>query len=83
MLLKIDAMELIQTAKPFDDADWLFEVKYDGFRSLAYIENGTCKLVSRNEYDYRRFVDLRDALPSEINAKDDPRRRTRSAGQIW
>jgi ATP-dependent DNA ligase len=69
-LPKIDAMDLIQTAKPFDDPDWLFEVKYDGFRSLAYIENGTCKLVSRNEYDYKRFADLRDTLPDEINAKD-------------
>jgi len=56
-LPKIDAMELIQTTKPFDDADWLFQVKYDGFRSLAYI-------------DYKRFADLRDALPDEINAKD-------------
>lgn len=63
-------MELIQTAKPFDDADWLFDVKYDGFRSLAYIENGTSRLVSRKEYDYKRFADLRDALPDEINAKN-------------
>ena len=70
MLPKIDAMELIQTAKPFDDADWPFEVKYDGFRSLAYIENGTCTLVSRNEYDYKRFADLRTALPDQIHAKD-------------
>jgi hypothetical protein len=50
-LPKVDAMELIQTAKPFEDADCVFEVKYDGFRSLAYIENGTCKLVSRATYD--------------------------------
>ena len=34
-LPKIDAMELIQTATPFDDADWLFEVKYDGFLAAA------------------------------------------------
>lgn len=45
-LPKIEPMELVQQATPFDDADWLFEVKYDGFRSLTYIENGTCKLVS-------------------------------------
>lgn len=70
MLPKIDAMELIQTAKPFDDSDWLFEVKYDGFRSLTYFENGSCKLVSRADYAYRRFADLRDALPGEIHAKD-------------
>lgn len=45
-------------------------VKHDGLRSLAYIENGTCKLVSRKKYDYQRFTDLRDALPDEFNAKD-------------
>jgi ATP-dependent DNA ligase len=33
-LPKIDAMELIQ-AKPFDDPDWLFEVKNDGCRAVA------------------------------------------------
>jgi len=37
-LPKIDAMELIQTAKAVDDADWLFEVKNAGFRSPAYID---------------------------------------------
>ena len=30
-LPKIEPMELVQQATPFDDADWLFEVKYDGF----------------------------------------------------
>ncbi|HWB23101.1 MAG TPA: non-homologous end-joining DNA ligase [Gaiellaceae bacterium] len=30
-------------------ANWLFEVKFDGYRALAYVRNGTCRLVSRNE----------------------------------
>ena len=64
-LPKIDAMELIQTAKAVDDADWLFEVKNAGFRSLAYIENDEPRRVN-----YKRIPDLRDALPDEINAKD-------------
>ena len=63
-------MELIQQATAFDHHDWIYEVKYDGFRALAYIQNGTCRLVSRNEYDYKRFADLREALPSQIHAKD-------------
>ena len=63
-------MELIQKATPFDHHDWIYEVKYDGFRSLAYIENGNCRLVSRNEFDYTRFADLRDALPKQIFAKN-------------
>ena len=69
-LAKIEPMELMQQATPFDQDEWLFEMKHDGFRSLAYIENGICKLVSRNEYDYKRFRDLAQAMPSEINAKD-------------
>jgi len=28
-------MELVQQTSPFDRDDWLFEVKYDGFRSIA------------------------------------------------
>ena len=28
--------------------DWLFEVKFDGFRALAYVRGGECELVSRN-----------------------------------
>ena len=31
---------------PFDDSDYLFELKYDGFRALAYLENGHCRLVT-------------------------------------
>jgi hypothetical protein len=34
--------------EPFDHADWLFDVKYDGFRALCHIEQGRCRLMSRN-----------------------------------
>jgi ATP-dependent DNA ligase len=34
--------------EPFDDPDWLFEFKYDGFRGLCYLEQGGCRFVSRN-----------------------------------
>ena len=30
-------MPLAQLRAPFDHPDWLFEVKYDGFRALAYL----------------------------------------------
>lgn len=32
---------------PFDDEDWLFEMKWDGYRSLAFIDNGKVNLKSR------------------------------------
>jgi bifunctional non-homologous end joining protein LigD len=28
---------------------WSFEVKFDGFRALAYVRGGECELVSRND----------------------------------
>ena len=35
--------------EPFDDEDWLFEIKWDGYRAIAFIENGKVRLVSRNQ----------------------------------
>ena len=36
------------TDGPFDDNDWIFEDKYDGFRMVATIEGGEVTLYSRN-----------------------------------
>jgi bifunctional non-homologous end joining protein LigD len=36
------------TDAPFDDADWVFETKWDGFRMIACIEDGKVTLYSRN-----------------------------------
>jgi bifunctional non-homologous end joining protein LigD len=36
------------TDAPFDDAGWVFEDKFDGFRMIAEIKNGKVALYSRN-----------------------------------
>ena len=36
--------------------------EYDGFRSLAYLENSHCRLVSRRRNTYKSFEVLREAL---------------------
>ena len=41
-------MPVGRKAQPFDHPDWLFELKYDGFRALAIVEYGRCSLLSRN-----------------------------------
>ncbi len=47
--------------EPFDDPDWLFEIKWDGYRALCTIEQDSFSLVSRNGLDMlRRFPDLKD-----------------------
>jgi bifunctional non-homologous end joining protein LigD len=42
------------TDKPFDDPDWIFETKWDGFRVVALVEPGEAKLYSRNGLDISR-----------------------------
>src|SRR5208337_561464 len=37
--------------KGFDDPDWLFEIKWDGYRAVAFIEDGRVRLVSRSQPD--------------------------------
>ncbi len=39
-------------APPGDAADWLYEIKFDGYRMLTRIENGTVKLFTRNGHDW-------------------------------
>ncbi len=60
---------LVRIPEPFDDPAWLWELKLDGFRALAYIDKGECRLFSRNGHIFRRFDALRPALPREVAAK--------------
>jgi hypothetical protein len=47
---------------PFDDPDWLYELKLDGFRALAVIESGACRLVSRKASVYKSFPGVCSSL---------------------
>src|ERR1041384_564513 len=36
---------------PFSDPEWIFETKWDGFRSVCFIKNGKARFVSRNQIE--------------------------------
>ena len=55
-------MPLSRRPLPFDHPEWIFELKYDGFRSLAVIQNGRPQLISRNGNPFNSFDDLRKGL---------------------
>lgn len=62
-------MLLGRVPEPFSHPDWLYEIKWDGFRSLVYVENGDCKLVSRNGNDFKSFSALDKAIPKELRSR--------------
>ena len=45
---RLQPMLATLTDAPFDDKNWIFEDKYDGFRMVATIEGGKVTLYSRN-----------------------------------
>ena len=44
----IQPMLAKETDTTFDDKDWLFEIKWDGYRAISEIKNGVVELYSRN-----------------------------------
>ncbi len=49
--------------KPFDSPDWLYEVKWDGYRIIAHVKAGTVRLESRGSQDYTAvFAPICDEL---------------------
>jgi ATP-dependent DNA ligase len=51
------------TDKPFDDPDWIFETKWDGFRAVAVARPGHASLYSRNLIDIsRKYPTICEAL---------------------
>ena len=55
--------------KPFSDEDWVFETKWDGFRSVCFMKNGRARLVSRNQIEMTpQYPELED-LAKQFKAK--------------
>jgi bifunctional non-homologous end joining protein LigD len=49
--------------KAFDHPDWIFEIKWDGYRGIAEVQRGSVRLYSRNHVSLKeRFPFIADAL---------------------
>ncbi len=59
------AVQLATLAKrvPDEGAGWLFEIKFDGYRIVADVEDGRVRLSSRNGHDWTgRFPEIASAI---------------------
>ncbi len=58
------------TEKPFSDARWLFEIKWDGVRALTWLRNGKVEMRSRKgNVITAQYPDLA-SLPLHFDAED-------------
>jgi len=59
-------MPLLKRAAPFDDPDWIYELKMDGFRALAIVEHGRAQLLSRNGHPFASFSALAESISDSL-----------------
>src|SRR5215467_3934190 len=54
------------------EGDWLYEIKFDGYRALAFKEGKDVRLVSRNKkpFDYPLLIDALKKLPPDRTVLD-------------
>jgi bifunctional non-homologous end joining protein LigD len=54
---------------PFSDPEWIFETKWDGFRSICFISDGKARFVSRNQIEMTpQYPELHD-VAKQIGAR--------------
>ena len=50
---------------------WLYEIKWDGYRAIAYVRGGEARLLSRNDNDLtERFAGVARAIPRALKTPD-------------
>ena len=54
----------------FESRKWLYELKHDAFRALAYIGEGRCRLIYRRGNEMKRFADLASCIAKELRVND-------------
>lgn len=60
---QVSPMLATLTDKPFDKPDWIYEIKWDGYRAVGYLHKGKADIVSRNQLSYAaKFRPVVEAL---------------------
>ena len=76
----LEPMKATLATKPFRDEDWLFEVKWDGYRVEAVVRDGKVALFTRNGHDAETYFPRLLTPPTvDRGARGDRGRRGRRA----
>ena len=61
----IKPMKATLVDEPFDEPNWLFEVKWDGYRAVAILDKKDgAQLISRNNLPFEKYYPINEALKS-------------------
>ncbi len=55
--------------KPFDDDNWLYEIKWDGYRAVTFLDGKSVRLVSRNQNDLTAAYPELHSIPALVKAR--------------
>lgn len=66
----IEPIVLTTHAEPFDDPEWFFEPKYDGFRGILYSSRKGCEIRSRRDFQFDRFNELCRRITAVLGPRD-------------
>src|SRR5437867_3340611 len=62
-------MRLSRRSAAFDSNEFIYELKIDGFRALAHLQDGRAELVSRNGNAFRGFAELATWIAEHLRVK--------------
>jgi bifunctional non-homologous end joining protein LigD len=66
----LEPITLTSRTDAFDDPDWLFEPKYDGFRGLIYASTSGCEIRLRQDFRFDRLEELRSRVAGVLGAHE-------------
>jgi bifunctional non-homologous end joining protein LigD len=69
LLPSFQPLPLSHARGPFSRADWIFEIKWDGFRALLYSDSAGVRLISRNRNTFKSFPGLCEGLNRDLRGR--------------
>jgi bifunctional non-homologous end joining protein LigD len=69
LLPRFQPLPLSRAPAPVSHPDWLFEIKWDGFRALLYSGADGVRLVSRNGNTFKSFPSLCEGLARDLKGR--------------
>ena len=62
-------LPLSRARASFSHSEWIFEIKWDGFRALLYSDEDGVRLISRNGNTFKSFPELCGGLARDLKGR--------------